>query len=276
MIKTLVSLNADLASSIAFQYSCRLKQFVDMNLRVIHVEEVEGHPPGSGWVRSTWERGLIHTAREEISQLINAGQPSCPPLDAQIFRVGERDNELLHEIEEESYELFVEGILNSFNSVNFFEKLRSRLYRYAPCPIVLVKNLADPDRIALLIRDSMDLAPLISTFLRVFRKSKLTIDLIHFTFQRSWRTGFRGRIGDSSIPGHENADKIFENARTMLTEKGWDLKEGWILQDIPERLGEFLEDYGLVAACLPRNPAQNNRIIEMLSRVPTATLLCRR
>ena len=70
MIKTLVSLNADLASSIAFQYSCRLKQFVDMNLRVIHVEEVEGHPPGSGWVRSTWERGLIHTAREEISQLM--------------------------------------------------------------------------------------------------------------------------------------------------------------------------------------------------------------
>ena len=276
MIKTLASLNADLASDIAFRYSSRLSQFVDMNLQAIHVEEVEGHPPGSGWVRSTWERGLLHTAQEEISQLINAGQPSCPPLDAQIFRVGERDNELLREIEDESYDLFMEGLLNSFNSVNFFKKLRSRLYRYAPCPIILVKNLVDLNRIALLLRDSTDLRPLISTFLKIFRKSELTVDLIHFTFQRSWRPGFRERMENSSIPGHGDAKKILEEARTMLTEKGWDLKEGLILQDTPEKLGEFLEDYGLVAACLPRNLAQKSRMMELLSRVPTAILLCRK
>ena len=76
MIKALVSLNADLASSIALRYSCRLAESVDMKLHTIHVEEVdrEGYPPGSGWVRSTWEKGLVQTAEEEISHLISTAR----------------------------------------------------------------------------------------------------------------------------------------------------------------------------------------------------------
>ena len=41
MIHSLISLNADLASSIALRFACRLTQFVDMRLQTIHVEEVE-------------------------------------------------------------------------------------------------------------------------------------------------------------------------------------------------------------------------------------------
>ena len=69
LINTLISLNADLASSIALRYSCRLMELTQMRVQPIHVEEVdkEGYPPGSGWVRSTWERGLQQTAQEEIS-----------------------------------------------------------------------------------------------------------------------------------------------------------------------------------------------------------------
>jgi hypothetical protein len=276
MIKTLVSLNADLASSIAFRYSCRLTQFVDMSLQTIHVEEVGGYPPGSGWVRSTWEKGSLHTAQEEISQLINAERSSWPPLGPPIIRVGEREDELIHEIEDQSYDLFMEGILNSFSPVNFYKKLRSKLYRYAPCPIILVKNLVDPNGVALLLTDNADLRPLISTFLKIFRKSELKVDLIHFTFQKSWRPGFREKVGVSSIPGHENANKMLGEARAMLTEKGWDRRESWIIQDTLEKFNEFLEDCSLVAACIPRNPARKSWMMELLSRVPTATLLCRK
>jgi hypothetical protein len=276
MIKTLISLNADLASSIAFRYCCRLTEFVDMKLQAIHVEEPEGSPPGSGWVQSTWEEGLRHTAKEEISQLIKTEKSSCPRLDAPIIRIGEREDEVLHEIKEESYDLFIEGVLNSFNAVNFNKKVRSKLYTHAPCPIILVKNLVGLKSVALLLSDETDLKPLILTFLKIFRKSELAIDLVCFTFQKSGRAGVMKKIEASSAPGQENANKMFGAARTMLAGNGWERKENWIVKDTPKRIGDFLVDYSLVAACIPRNAEKRNRVMELLSRVPSAILLCRK
>ena len=50
MINALISLNADLASSIALRYACRLMDCIDMRLQTMHVEVVdkEDFPPGSG------------------------------------------------------------------------------------------------------------------------------------------------------------------------------------------------------------------------------------
>jgi len=236
----------------------------------MHVEELdkEGYPPGSGWVRSTWEKGLIQTAQEEISQLINAEKSSCPPLEVPIICVGERENKLLREIEEESYDLFVEGMLHSFNSANFYKKVRSKLYTYAPCPIILVKNFADLNRIALLLGDNMDLQPLISTFLKVFGNSAMTVDLIRFTIQKSGRPGSREKI--------DNGNKLVRDTKTILMEKGLDLRESWIVQDTPRNIGEFLGSYGLVAARIPSHASKKGRVMELLSQVPSATLLCRK
>lgn len=276
MIKTLASLNADLASDIAFRYSNRLSQFVDMNLQAIHVEEVEGPSPGTGWVRNTLERGLLHTAQEEISRLIKAAQSTYHSLDTPIIRVGEREHELLHEIKDGSYDLFMEGILNSFSPVNFNRRLQSALYRNAPCPILLVKNLVELNKVALLLRDNTDVSSCISTFLKIFTKPGPEVDLIHFSFAGTGSKGFIEKIENSETSSNKNAGKILEDARTMLIEDGRDLKESWIIQETPERLNEFLGDYGLVVIRMPGNPAKKSREMELLSHVPTATLLCRK
>ena len=56
-LKTLVAVDADLASSIAIRYACDLANRTGMQLQTIHVVEPEeqGHTPGTGWVRRTWE-----------------------------------------------------------------------------------------------------------------------------------------------------------------------------------------------------------------------------
>ena len=276
MIKTLASLNADLASDIAFRYSSRLSQFTDMNLQAIHVEEVEGPSPGTGWVRNTLERGLLHTAQEEISGLIKVAQSAYRIRNAPIIRVGEREHELLREIKDGPYDLFMEGILNSFSPVNFYRRLQSGLYRNAPCPILLVKNMVEMNKTAILLRDNTNLTSLISTYLKIFAKPGLEVDLIHVSFPESGRKGFKEKIENSKTSIHKNANKILEDAKVMLIENGREPKDSWIIQDIPEKLNELLIEYGLIVIQMPRNPVKKNRVMELLSHVPTAILLCRK
>lgn len=276
MIKALASLNADLSSDIAFRYSSRLSPFVDMTLQAIHVEEVEGPSPGTGWVRNTLERGLLHTAQEEISGLIKAAQSTYQSIDTPIIRVGEREHELLREIKDGLYDLFMEGILHSYSPVNFNRRLQSGLYKNALCPILLVKNLVEVKRTSILLGDNTNLSSCVSTFLKIFTKPGMEIDLVHFSFPESGRKGFKEKADDSGKSNHKNANEMLAEARAMLIDGGQDRKESWIIQDTPKRINEFLEDYSLVVTQMPRNPSQKGRVMELLSHVPTAMLLCKK
>ena len=63
MLRALVALESDLASSIALRYACQMANIVGMALQTIHVEDAdaEGHAPGTGWVRRSWEKALKTT-----------------------------------------------------------------------------------------------------------------------------------------------------------------------------------------------------------------------
>ena len=67
MIKTIVSLDTNLASSIALRYACRLANLIETELHTIHVKEPdsEGSSPGSGWVRKTWEDAMLTSEQAE-------------------------------------------------------------------------------------------------------------------------------------------------------------------------------------------------------------------
>ena len=278
MINTLVSLNADLASSIAFRYSCRLTEFVDMRLQTIHVEEVdaEGYPPGSGWVRSTWEKGLLQSARQGISRLINTEKTNCPPLGDTIVRIGDHDDQMLQEIAEKSYDLYIEGVLNAFDAQLFHQKVKTKFFKHVPLPILLVKNLVAPSRIALLMEDPQDAVAVISAFLKIFGKSKLALDLVHFTITKSDQGVLKEKIPlDATTPDTNNTLGVIAEAKALLGKNGWAPKDSWTLRGNTQQIGEMLGDYGLVGAFLPRNTTKKRFVMELLSRVPSATLICK-
>ncbi len=279
MINALLSLNADLASSIAFRYACRLMEQTEMRLQSIHVEEVgkESYPPGSGWVRHTWEKGLVQTAREEIAQLMNAEKASCPPLGAPTVRVGEYDEELLHELTEKSYDLLIEGVLNSFHSQPFYKKIRSKLYKYTPCPILMVKNLVNPGRAALLLSDEPDVRPLVSVFMKLFDARGGDIDLIYFSFKKPGQSVYMEKIPEDGPSGeHGTARTIFDTAKSLLAEKDRHPKETWVIRNTAENISEFLSDYGLIGACFPRSVHKDSAMLNLLGRIPSAVLLCKK
>jgi len=276
MINALVSLNADLASSIAFRYACRLMEYIDMRLQAIHVEEVgkESYPPGSGWVRHTWEKGLTQTAREEVAQLMNIEKGACPTLPTPTVRIGEYDDELLHEIAEKSYDLLIEGALNSFHAQSLHKKIRSKLYKYATCPILLVKNLVQPGRVALLLSDEPDVRPLVSAFLKIFAAPKASVDLVHYTFKKPGEENFLRKLSEDADMEDGSAQKVLSSAKALLAEKGWRPETTWDVRDTAENIGEFLSNYGLIGACLPRGVHKDSAMLNLLGRIPSAALLC--
>ncbi len=276
MIKILVSLNADLASSIALRYICQMASMVDMDIRTIHVEEAdaEGNPPGTGWVRRTWEKGLLGTAEAEISQLINAERASCPTLSSPKMIVGEREAEILRELEEGSYDLLVEGIFLSFDASHFENRMRSKLYKKMDCPLLLVKNLVALNRIALVIDDHTDLPSLVSVFSKLFEGAQLKFDLLHMILQKPGRLSFKKDAQDAASPVSGKKSSILTKTNNMLTEAGRPPSEVKTMRDVPSGIADSLQDYGLVMACLTRQPARKSPMLEVLSRVPSAVLLC--
>ena len=277
MMDMLISLKADLASSIAFRYACRLAELARIHLQTIYVEEVEkeGYPPGSGWVRSTWETGLLETAQREIAQLINTEKTHCPVLDEPIVRIGEREEELLREVKREAYDVFLEGVLSSSDERLFFQKMRSKLYRQLACPIILVKNLVNPARVALVLAEHKDVKPLVNTFANLFEKSKLSVDLVYVKANRNVPAENQKIPAGTAGPEWEDARHTLDDARERLAFHGWTPQESWILQERPQTIGEMLAPYGLVGSRLPHAAHKSNMVMDLLSRVSSATLLAR-
>ncbi len=277
MIKTLIYLDTDLASRIALRYACGLAKMTEMHLQAIHVEasEDQGRPPGAGWVRQTWEKGLLDTSRGEISRLINAEMASFPARGGLRVAVGNREEEILREMGKETYDLFMEGVLFSFDAGAFHQKIRSRLYSQTPCPIIVVKNLVTPKRVVLLLEDHRDFRPLISTFLKVFEGADVQVDLLCLRFQEASRTGIERKKEDGSVLEQGEPDRVAGAAKEMLAAGGWFSEQIRTAQDTPTQIADALNEYGLVISCLPRPMRKRSPLLELLSRVPSAVLLCK-
>ena len=266
MLRTLVYLDADLASSIALRFTCQLAKLVDMKLHSLHVEEPDqdGHAPGTGWVRRTWENTVLKTGEFEIAQLINAEKSSCPKLGAPKMLIGDRENEILREIQKESYDLFVEGSLHSFTAKKLHDKLHSRLYRLIPCPVIIVKNLVDIEKVALIVRNEIESKKFISMFLKIFKGAKLKLDLVYCEFKEP---------GQLSSKGKADANGTLNAVEKILMEQNWHPENCRTIQGAPEEIGDVLRDYGMVASPLHHTISKKSNWFQLLSHIPSPILI---
>lgn len=265
MTRVLVSLDADLASSIALRYACQLAGLAGMELQPIHVEEAgsKGSPPGSGWVRRTWEAALLEAGRDEIVRLIDAERDCChgallPPK----LCMGHREEEILRELTGGNYDLFVEGALYRFTAADFSAKLRSRLYRYSPCPIVLVRNLVEIEKVALLLSDGVAYRPLVEHYCRLLGEVPLSLDLFYYQPRHPL-------FGQDAL--HEPRP-VLEAAARDLAKESVKLGRQEVLADSPERAAETLRDYGLVLAGISRQH-RKGAVAKLLGLSPAPCLL---
>ncbi len=143
MLKTLVALEVDLASSMAIRYACDLGNLIPMELYPVYVKAPPPEVPatGTGWVRHTWEREIVEMGREEIEEVLSSEQETCPLLQEPRVIYGDRDYELLKIIGHEPFDLYVEGAPYPFNPTNIQRRLHSKFYQKLACPLIWLRVL---------------------------------------------------------------------------------------------------------------------------------------
>jgi hypothetical protein len=266
-LKALIAVKADLASSIAIRYTCQLAKLTGLGLQTLYVvkPDEQGHTPGTGWVRETWEDAMILKGRDRIARLIQAEKIACPGLGNPKMVTGKRDMEILQELQVSDYDLFTEGILHAFEPANFLKKINSRLYRNLPCPVLMVKNLASLDKGILALGEENDMPSCVSVYLRLFEGIQVDLDLLCCRFQDT-----RGTAQRDATPRLESDLHVAEK---MLAEKGRTPRASRILQGVSESLDRSVRDYGLVVSSIPRENIEKSPIVDLLSRNPSPVLI---
>ena len=269
MVNILLSINPDLASSIAIRYAGQLGKLVKVGIQPIHVREPEqeGSIFCTGWVRRTWENALLKKGEEDIRLLISAEKSSCPSLAPPRVIVGRRDNEILEELRTGTYDLFMEGVLASFDDRYFKRLFFSKLYLNIPCPILVVKNLAPLERISLLITEEMEVHRLVQAFWKLFGKSTVPLDIFFYSGQ--------GESGDIQITEVNKQESGAIPINKLLHELEWSSDREYIVTGHPKKVGEYLGKYGIVGSAIrDRGMSKKNPVVTVLALTPAPILIC--
>ena len=243
MLKTLLYVNENLASSIALRFTDYLNKFIPLSLYVTHVEEPdEKEQVGTGWVRRTWEDGVTSSGKRLIDRMLRTENIDCPLAGRPKVFVGERDKEITYELRNGQYNLFIEGQLNSDDYDQFYEVISSPIYTDTSCPALLVKNLSISKKCALLCADSVDPKVLIEKSMSVLGDSSFTFDIVYFKFKENEQL--------VTLDGEEGGSHL-QQTKSLLTEAGKSAENITVLSGTPEQAGDYLKDYAMVISTLP-------------------------
>ncbi len=264
MQNILVSIEADLPSSIALRYACRLASRTDAKVQVIHVKEPDEAGPavGAGWASLTWQKELLAQAHQEITQLLRDELTHCSTLAEPIVAVGDRQHHVLAELGRHPYDLLVEGLPAPPSASALHHVLHSEVLRKAHCPVLLALTMA-PLRRALVCLDSGGLGH-VECFGRLFAGAPLAVDLAYLELK-----------GQDRPAGGQEPESLLAEARQTLTGLGLQVEEQSVRQGSPETMSALADNYGLLVAPLKREAHHHEHPwMALLGNTSTSMLLC--
>ncbi len=242
MLKTLLYVDEDLASSIALRFTDYLSRFLSMSFFVAHVEEPEEKEQvGTGWVRRTWEEGVAANGKRLIERMLRTENIDCPQAGRPRVFIGEKNKELIYELRNGLYKLFVKGYLDTDNPEHFFDLIKEPVFTEISCPSLVVKNLSLSNKCALLCADSIDPKTLVEKSMMILGNSTFDIDIIYYKFQE------HGEL--KTLDAAEGGSQLEETAE-LLREAGKEVGTRVVLSGTPELVGDYLKEYALVASTM--------------------------
>lgn len=253
MIKTLVSIDADLSSSIALRYTCLLAKNRPVEIQTIHVQEPDSSGPGglsmgAGWVRRTYEKELIDQSKKDIARLLTAESGFCPVLNKPIIVPGDRGQEILKELQNGKYDLFVEGAPLHSTGKDLVKHLRSHLYQRMEVPALFVQNLYPLKQITFLMENDREASALFASVAHLLNGTDLEIELAFTT-----------------SPGHPLPEESMLNK--MAEDYGWKVRG---IYQVPKDLDVWKEqtkDCDLLTTRVERLKGHTNIRLEYLGQM---------
>jgi hypothetical protein len=263
VIRTLVSIEVDLASSLAIRFACQLGGLLDMEVHPIYVKESPSHDSawGVGWASRTWEREMIEQGKEEISKMIAPEVDFCPTLFDPSVVYGDRHSEVLKVAQEGGFDLYLEGVDFQWTPPDLHKLAHMKFYQRLTCPIILVQSLRKMKQVLVLCLNISGTAALTRTFAKIWKGSSVPLVLAY--------PGDRG----SGPEGSGLREKVLESVQ-VLEKDGCVAEHKQLDPEVFSKPTEDnLKDYGLVAIALERAVRKDNVGLEWLSLVKTASLI---
>lgn len=265
MIKALIDLDENLASSIALRYAAHLSKLLKLQMQIIHVEEIDQDPlsSGTGWVHRTWEKGVEEAGAAAISRLLKTEKVDCLFAGVPRIAIGSHDDEILEELRTSGHQLFIEGIISTSKTDDFYDLISTKLFAKSPCPILIVKNLIINNKVTLLCGDGVNHQSMIPQFIKIFQGAKIDIELICYKFMES---------NDLILKDKSEAGSVLAEAEELLNAAGMAPMESRVLCGSPEQGGDYLSSCGLTVSTFPTRKSPR---MELLANAPSPLLLCR-
>ena len=258
MIKTLVAIEVDLASSLAIRYACQLGSLIELELYPVYVKEPPPEVPavGTGWVRHTWEREILEMGKEEIQEMLAGEMESCPQLQGPRVLYGDRQYELLKIMEHEPFDLYVEGAPYPFTPANIQRRLNARFYQRVGTPLIWLRILKKINQVLVPCFDAAGARSAIQSLQKIWAGCSTPL---HFCLA----PGAGDAVPQEVLQGRETLQAA--GCQTLLRE------------DCPMAGGgpapEAMKDYGLVVVALERAVKKDSPRLQWLAQVKSPLML---
>ena len=263
MIKTLVSIEVDLPSSLAMRFACQLGSLMEMEIHPVYVKDAPPHDSsmGAGWASRTWEKELIRRGKAEISELIRPEMDFCHVIREPRVIYGDREWELLRITQQEEFTFFVEGVHFPWASQFLVKHLHTNLHQKLSVPQVLVRSPRKLNRVLLLCPDASGTRAVTALFQTVWGDCPVPLVLAY--------PGQDGRgVGDNAL---REAVLLGEQ---RLKEAGCNVD---VEPSLPRESGadatKLVKDFGLVALASERHIHKESEPLQWLSQVESSALL---
>jgi hypothetical protein len=263
VIKALVSIEVDLASSMALRLACQLGALVQMEIHPVYAKDSPPHEAawGAGWASRTWQRELIEQGRAEISQLLASEQDFCPVLGDPRIVYGDKDAELRKIMQAEKADLYLEGVHFSWTPSDIWKALHRKFYQNLGTPVILVRALRKVNEVVLLCLDTEQADTLTRVFQSIWKSSSVPLTVAY---------------PDEGTSGASEAalKEAVARGRSVLEESGCATNVLRIPKRRPSHdVADILSEYALVAMALQRTVKKECAELQWLSQIKTASLL---
>jgi hypothetical protein len=263
MLKTLVAIEVDLASSMAIRYACDLGNLIPMELFPVYVKAPPPEVPatGTGWVRHTWEREVVEMGTEEIQEMLASEQDTCPTLQPPRVIYGDRDYELAKIEGQEKFNLYIEGAPYPFNSLTIQRRLLAKFYQKLACPLIWLRVLRKINQVLVVCLDLASARAVLPTITNLWGGCSIPVHLA---------LPPQKEHGDPGTALREEAQKAL--AAMEAAGGTVEVKEvaGWSFGGPDPAM---LKDYGLVAVALERTVKKDNVRLNWLAQVKNPLML---
>jgi hypothetical protein len=260
MLKTLVAIEVDLASSMAIRYACDLGNLIPMELFPVYVKAPPPEVPatGTGWVRHTWEREIVAMGKEEIEAMLSSEQETCPLLREPRVIYGDRDYEMLKIVNQETFSLYVEGAPYPFNPASIQRRLHSKFYQKLACPLIWLRVLRKIHQALVVCPDLAGTRAVLPALQKLWAGCSIPVHLA---------------VPPPAAAGDALRDEVVK-AQADLAEAGCNVEVKEVA-DWSEGgpAPALLKDYGLVALALERTVKKDHVRLPWLAQVKNPLML---